>query len=89
MNREEPWTEDEIANLRKLWNEGLTGPQIGQRMRRTPASVNGKVKRLRKAEGDVIWPHRESPIKPSAVPTPGNRPRRVIRSTLPPLPSLS
>jgi GcrA cell cycle regulator len=40
------WTRAQIDELTRLWGEGLTGSQIGQRMGITKCAVLGKVHRL-------------------------------------------
>ena len=50
------WTEDRMAILRALWQEGLTTREIGARMGITKNAVVGKVHRLG-------LPKRGSPIK--------------------------
>lgn len=51
------WTNDEIVQLRKLWHEGISTAEIGERLGRSGRSVVGKVGRLKLAP-------RQSPIKP-------------------------
>jgi GcrA cell cycle regulator len=40
------WTDDRIANLKKLWSEGLTTVEIGKRLGVSKNAVVGKAHRL-------------------------------------------
>lgn len=40
------WTPDDIAQIKVLWAEGLSGTQIGHRMNRKKSSIVGKAHRL-------------------------------------------
>jgi hypothetical protein len=53
MGREQhPWTDDDIAELKQLWTvEGLSGRQIGMRLRRSKSSVIGKANHLELPRG--------------------------------------
>jgi GcrA cell cycle regulator len=89
-DRDRPWTAEELADLRRLWDEGLTAGQIGERLRRTRNSILGKVHRLK-------LPSRASPLgkpadsasarpkapKPPRAPKPA--PLRAGATTLPPI----
>ncbi len=83
MSGNTDWTDDIIARLRALWNDGHSTAEIGRRMGITKNAVVGKAHRL-----DL--PGRESPIRrglagPAAPRQP--RPSRAVRPTLPALPS--
>lgn len=54
------WSEDAIAQLRTLWDEGHSGEEIGRRMRLSKNAVVGKANRLG-------LPPRPSPIVSSSV----------------------
>lgn len=54
------WTDDELAELRRLWGDGLPTSEIARRIGRTKNSVVGKAHRLK-------LPGRESPIRPAAA----------------------
>ncbi len=75
------WTDETIARLRALWDEGHSTAEIGRRLGFSKNAVVGKAHRL-----DL--PARPSPIRPAP---PGSRPRTVVRRvagpTLPPLAS--
>lgn len=43
------WTPERVALLIQLWGEGLTGRQIGKRMKITKSTVIGKAQRLKLA----------------------------------------
>ena len=81
--REETWTDDQIAELRRLWTDGLSTAAIGRKMKRSKNSVVGKAHRLG-------LPERPSPIRPRRAAAPRS-PQRVrplkAGSCLPPLPS--
>lgn len=48
MNRHKTiWTDEKDARLRALWNEGVTGSQIAERMGMTKNAVIGRVHRLK------------------------------------------
>jgi GcrA cell cycle regulator len=73
------WTEEAIARLRVLWDEGHSTAEIGRRMAVSKNAVVGKAHRLN-------LPARPSPIRRDA--TGAARPatpRRVTGPTLPPL----
>ncbi|HET6183330.1 MAG TPA: GcrA family cell cycle regulator [Acetobacteraceae bacterium] len=75
------WTEETIAQLRVLWDEGHSTAEIGRRLGMSKNAVVGKAHRLDLAP-------RPSPIRPlpeGARPRPA--PRRVAGPTLPPLAS--
>lgn len=81
MSEDKPWTEACIARLRKLWEAGLSGAEIGRQMVRSKNSVVGKVHRLN-------LPSRPSPIRVQAVEAGRAKlttPRRVTGATLAPL----
>jgi len=73
------WTEAIIAELRRLWTEGLSTAEIGRRLGVSKNAIVGKAHRL------ALSP-RPSPIHrgPSEAATPP-APRRVLGPTLPPL----
>ncbi len=50
------WTDEKVATLKKLWDEGLTTGEIGKRLGVSKNSVVGKVHRLKLKS-------RPSPIK--------------------------
>jgi GcrA cell cycle regulator len=72
------WTEEAIATLRQLWDEGLSTAEIGRRMGISKNAVVGKAHRLNLAA-------RPSPIRraPGGTPTP-RAPRRSARPATPP-----
>jgi len=75
------WSEDMIARLRGLWDEGHSTAEIGRRMGVSKNAIIGKAHRL-------TLPGRPSPIRPDRPPGQPRRrsaPRRIIGSTLPPL----
>jgi GcrA cell cycle regulator len=74
------WTEETIARLRELWDEGHSTAEIGRRMGISKNAVVGKAHRLN-LEG------RPSPIRREgdAEPQPVSVRRRVTGPTLPPL----
>ena len=83
MSGNTDWTDDIIARLRALWNDGHSTAEIGRRMGITKNAVVGKAHRL-----DL--PGRESPIRrgPAGPATPRQpRPSRAARPSLPGLPS--
>ncbi len=76
------WTEEIIARLRALWDEGHSTAEIGRRLGVSKNAVVGKAHRL-------ALPPRPSPIRRDSGD--GQRqasPRRITGSTLPPLPAL-
>lgn len=75
------WTEEAIARLRALWDEGHSTAEIGRRMSVSKNAVVGKAHRLN-------LPARPSPIRrdPTGAPRAAT-PRRVTGPTLPPLPA--
>ena len=73
------WTDDTIARLRTLWDEGHSTAEIGRRMGTTKNAIVGKAHRL-----ELPW--RKSPIIRSG-PSPSGRQPRAARPSLPPLPS--
>ena len=74
------WTEEMIARLRALWDEGLSTAEIGRRMSLSKNAIVGKAHRLH-------LPPRPSPILLKGS---GSRPseRRQIRKDGPSLPPL-
>jgi GcrA cell cycle regulator len=73
------WTEDAIARLRALWDEGHSTAEIGRRMSVSKNAVVGKAHRLN-------LPARPSPIRRDVSGTARPvAPRRVTGPTLPPL----
>jgi hypothetical protein len=40
------WDDDKLATLRRLWTEGLGGPEIALALGVTPSAVRGKLRRL-------------------------------------------
>ena len=86
-DKRENWTDDETEELQRLWVSGTSQAAIGREMGRPKNSINSKVNRMRKIEGEERWPERESPIK--RVPRKTARGAKMRRNTLPPLPSLS
>ena len=75
------WTDETIANLRGLWDEGHTTAEIGRRLGITKNAVVGKAHRLN-------LPARPSPIRRGAEEGRVARrsgPRRAQGSTLPSL----
>jgi GcrA cell cycle regulator len=72
------WTDDAIAQLKKLWAEGLSTAKIGAIMGISKNAVVGKAHRLQLES-------RPSPIKaavPGATPTRAATPKRVPAPTL-------
>jgi GcrA cell cycle regulator len=75
------WSEDMIARLRGLWDEGHSTAEIGRRMGVSKNAIIGKAHRL-------SLPGRPSPIRPDRPPGMPRRrstPRRITGPTLPPL----
>jgi GcrA cell cycle regulator len=73
------WTEETVAKLRALWDEGLSTAEIGRRLGVSKNAVVGKAHRL-----DL--PPRPSPIRRGeGGPRAPRPPRRVSGPTLPPL----
>ena len=77
------WTEAVIAELRRLWTEGLSTAEIGRRLGVSKNAVVGKAHRL--ALDPRPSPIRRVPGEAVAAPTP----RRVSGPTLPPLPPVA
>lgn len=78
------WTEETIARLRALWDEGHSTAEIGRRLGVTKNAVVGKAHRLN-------LPARPSPIRRTqGAPRPQRSGvvRRVIGPTLPVLPAM-
>jgi GcrA cell cycle regulator len=74
------WTDETIAKLRALWDEGLSTAEIGRRLNISKNAVVGKAHRLN-------LPARPSPIRRTegeAAPKPVP-PKRTQGPTLPPL----
>jgi len=72
-----PFTEMELRQIAEMWADGKTGGQIGLALDRSPASVIGKIHRMK-------LPPRPSPIRPAGsgrpqavrwrqIPDPGKR----------------
>ncbi len=75
------WTDEAIARLRALWDEGHSTAEIGRRMSVSKNAVVGKAHRLN-------LPARPSPIRRDASASArAAAPRRVTGPTLPPLPA--
>jgi len=75
------WTDEAIARLRALWDEGHSTAEIGRRMSVSKNAVVGKAHRLN-------LPARPSPIRrDAAAAARAAAPRRVTGPTLPPLPA--
>jgi len=74
------WTDNTIARLRALWDEGHATAEIGRRMGITKNAVVGKAHRLE-------LPARQSPIIRGMSRTSSTRQLRAERPTVPPLPS--
>ena len=75
------WTDETIARLRSLWDEGHTTAEIGRRLGITKNAVVGKAHRLN-------LPARPSPIRRTAEdgrPPRRTSPRRIDGPTLPAL----
>lgn len=74
------WNDETIAQLRDLWNEGLSTAEIGRRMSVSKNAVVGKAHRLNLSP-------RPSPIRRDGVSAASRTtsPRRVTGATLPPL----
>ena len=75
------WTDEVIARLRTLWDEGHSTAEIGRRLGVSKNAIVGKAHRL-------SLPPRPSPIRrdPAAVQrVTAPAPRRPVGSTLPPL----
>jgi GcrA cell cycle regulator len=80
------WSDDMIARLRGLWDEGHSTAEIGRRMGVSKNAIIGKAHRL-------ALPGRPSPIRPDRAPGTASRrrrsaPRRVSGPTLPALAAL-
>ncbi|MDX1710102.1 MAG: GcrA family cell cycle regulator [Rhodovibrionaceae bacterium] len=65
------WNDERIAELRKLWDEGLSASIIGERLGISKNAVVGKAHRLK-------LPSRPSPIKRGGT---GSKPRRARKTT--------
>jgi GcrA cell cycle regulator len=75
------WTVDRIAELTRLWNEGLSTAEIGKHLGISKNAVVGKAHRLRLAA-------RPSPIRRMAVrPAAPRVPRAAPHAPLPALPA--
>ena len=74
------WNDENIAQLRQFWAEGLSTAEIGRRMSVSKNAVVGKAHRLNLSPRPS--PIRRDGIGLAARPAP---PRRVTGSTLPPL----
>lgn len=77
------WTDDVIARLRTLWEEGHSTAEIGRRLGVSKNAIVGKAHRL-------ALPARPSPIRRDAIVSEQAKPllvRRVDGPTLPPLAS--
>jgi GcrA cell cycle regulator len=75
------WTDEAIAKLRALWNEGLSTAEIGRRLNISKNAVVGKAHRL-------SLPPRPSPIRRlegAAAAARPSAPKRAQGPTLPPL----
>lgn len=57
------WTQERVAKLERLWQEGLTTAEIGRALGISKNAVVGKAHRLR-------LPSRQSPIRREAKPAP-------------------
>ena len=84
MASDHDWTEETIAHLRALWDEGLSTAEVGRRMGLSKNAIIGKARRLR------LTP-RQSPIRAKGS---GSRPRnhgqaRTHGPSLPPLRSVA
>ena len=84
MASDHDWTEETIAHLRALWDEGHSTAEIGRRMGLSKNAIIGKARRLR------LTP-RSSPIRAKGS---GSRPRnsgpaRTHGPSLPPLRSVA
>jgi GcrA cell cycle regulator len=80
------WSEEMIARLRGLWDEGHSTAEIGRRMGVSKNAIIGKAHRL-------ALQGRPSPIRPERPPGSGarrrrNAPRRISGPTLPALAAL-
>ncbi len=80
MASDTDWTDDTIARLRALWDEGHATAEIGRRMGITKNAVVGKAHRLELTG-------RESPIRRGASAASPPRQRRTAKPSLPPLAS--
>ncbi len=80
MARDDNWTEETIARLRALWNEGHSTAEIGRRMGVTKNAIIGKAHRL-------VLPRRPSPIRARGTGTKprGPKPLRLRGPSLAPL----
>lgn len=76
------WNDEVIARLRALWDEGHSTAEIGRRLGVSKNAIVGKAHRL-------ALPPRPSPIRRATgeTPRPASPTRRVVGSTLPPLPA--
>lgn len=80
------WSDEMIARLRGLWDEGHSTAEIGRRMGVSKNAIIGKAHRL-------ALPGRPSPIRPERGSAGGSRrrrsaPRRISGPTLPALAAL-
>lgn len=74
------WNDEVIARLRTLWDEGHSTAEIGRRLGVSKNAIVGKAHRL-------SLPPRPSPIRRGTGEAPRPSTRRVVGSTLPPLPA--
>lgn len=74
------WTDELIARLRALWQEGLSTAEIGRRMGITKNAVVGKAHRL-----DL--PARPSPIRKTDAGQPASQPKRPVAAEKPRTPA--
>ncbi len=73
------WSDEVIARLRALWDEGHSTAEIGRRLGVSKNAIVGKAHRL-------MLPPRPSPIRRDAAAVPRvPAPRRSVGATLPPL----
>lgn len=62
------WTPERIALLTQLWAEGLTGTQIGARMKITKSSAIGKAQRLKLPARAISHRKPPKPFAPARAP---------------------
>jgi hypothetical protein len=61
-----PWRDDQIAELRRLWKQGLTGSEIAQSLGMSRGAVIGKLNRLGLI-GDMSKSERLKRLKRAAI----------------------
>jgi GcrA cell cycle regulator len=88
MLGETTWSEGRIAELERLWSEGLSTAEIGRRLAISKSAVVGKAHRLnllgRPSPIQARLPEQKNPIGPTAPPRRRTSDPRVPRLPYPP-----